>query len=121
VSPCRGPHAVTDSAHGFQVLGISRIELDFLAQAADIDIHRARCDEAQVAPYGVEKLVAGEDQASVPGQVVQQPEFGGRDRHRLAAYCHGQSAAINFDLAGPEQRRRERAFKPSQYGLQARD
>src|ERR1700722_6504755 len=45
------------AAHGLQVVGVLRIAFDFFAQAANVDVHAARCDEAISAPDGIQKLI----------------------------------------------------------------
>src|SRR4029077_17448321 len=74
---------VPGAANGFQVDGILGIAFDFFAQAADVDIHAARSDEAIGAPDGVEKLVAREHAVRPRSQVIEQPEFERAERNRL--------------------------------------
>ena len=72
--------AVAGAAHGFQVARILRVGLDFFADAADVDIDRARGHIGGVAPDGVEQMVAAEDASLVAGEIVEQAKLGGGGR-----------------------------------------
>src|SRR4051812_50205871 len=79
--------AVGGAAHSLEVAGIFRVGLDFLADAANVDIHRTWRDVGGVAPDGIEQLVAGEDAAFVAGQIKDTTEGtggGGCRRRRVA-------------------------------------
>src|ERR1700751_2083638 len=69
---------IARSAYGLEIARIFGIDFDFLTDAAHVNVHRARRNKARIAPHGVEKVVAAEDPAGVPRQVVKQPELRGR-------------------------------------------
>src|SRR5579863_9247537 len=45
------------AAHCLQMVGIFRIAFDLLAQAANVNVHAARCDEAIGTPNSIQKLI----------------------------------------------------------------
>ena len=77
--------AIAGAAHGLEIARILRVDLDFLTDAAHIDIDRAGRDKAGVAPDGVEQVIAAEDAAGMAGEVVEQAKLGGSGGGELAA------------------------------------
>ena len=47
--------AVASAANGFQIARVLRVGLDLFADAANIDIDRARGDVRSIAPDGIEQ------------------------------------------------------------------
>src|SRR5579863_5771884 len=72
----RNLEAVAGAAHRLQVPRILRIDLDFLTDAAHINVHRARRHKARIAPHRIQQMVAAEYSSRMPRQVIQQPELG---------------------------------------------
>lgn len=69
---------VTDAAHSEDVTGVGGVVLDFCAQMADIDIHRALpANVAVVAPDCFDERRTADRSVGVDGQVVKQAKFGG--------------------------------------------
>ena len=92
------------TADGFQVQGIFRVRFNFFAEAADVNVHAARCDEAVGAPDGVEELIAGEHAVGTRGQVVEQAKFERAERDGLSGMADAigsrvDSKAADFDDA----------------------
>src|SRR6185437_298897 len=90
--------SISGAAHGLQIAWIFRVRLDFLTDTAHVDIHRARSNKAGVAPNRIEEVVAAEDAARMPRQIVEQPEFGGGRSCELAANLQLHGARVNNNL-----------------------
>ena len=97
--------AVAGAAHGFEVARRLGVGFDLLADAADVDVDRARGDEAGVAPDGVEEVVAAEDAAGMAGEVVEQTELGGGGGDELAVDAQLHGAGVDLDLLELDERR----------------
>src|ERR1051326_811245 len=113
--------AVAGAADGFQVTGIFRVGLDFFANAANVDIDRARSYEGGVAPDGVEKVITREDASLVTGKVVEQAELGGGGGDHAAADREGHGRGVDFDVANFHGARWKRAFEAAQDSVDAGD
>jgi ATP-dependent Clp protease ATP-binding subunit ClpB len=74
---------------------VLRIRFDFFAQAADVNIHAARSDEALGAPDGIEQLIAREDAIGTGSEKIEQTKFEGAHGHGLA----GAGDAVQLDPA----------------------
>src|SRR5512139_1781723 len=72
------PAFVPRAAHGQDARRLSGCVLDFLAQATDVDVHRARLHETVLTPDLVEQLRSREDAAAVTEEELQQPKLRGR-------------------------------------------
>src|SRR3712207_2944172 len=83
--PISSGELVADAPNGLQVTRMGRIGLYLLAQAPDVDRHRAGLGGEGVIPDGLHKLVAGVDAARTPGQVVEEVELPGGERHGFAS------------------------------------
>src|SRR5256885_10999111 len=92
---------IPGAAHGLQMRGVLRIAFDFLAQAADIDVHAARSDEAVRAPYCIEKLIAREHAIGARREVIEQPEFERTERNGLS----GMTDAVGRRIDGQRRSR----------------
>src|ERR1700755_374332 len=68
--------AIASATHGLQIARSLGVGLNLLANAANIDVNRTRCDEACVTPYCVQKMITTKDSARVPGEIIQKPELG---------------------------------------------
>src|SRR5579864_3455696 len=90
---------VPRAAHGFQEGRMVGVNLDFFAQAANINIHAARRDEALGAPHGVQQLIAREHAVRARRQVIQQAKLERRKRHRLAVARHAIRGRIDRQTA----------------------
>src|SRR6266496_2632199 len=90
--------AVADATQGLQILWMARVELNFLAEAADVDIDRSRGDERGVPPHGIEQLIASHNAAAMGCQVFQKTEFAHGGKYVLAAHLHGHGGDINFQV-----------------------
>jgi len=98
--------AVANAAQRFEVAGMTGVTLDFFAQSADVDVHRARRDECGFLPHRVQELIAGEDAPAVRGQVLEQAELAYGGKHVAAADAHGERGRVDLELAQPEHFRR---------------
>ena len=79
----RGLEAVAGAAHGFEVARVFRVGLDFFADAANVNVDRARGHVRSVAPDGIEKMIAGKNAAEVAGKIIEQAELGGGGGERF--------------------------------------
>src|SRR5205807_10307917 len=73
------------AAHGFQILRLLRVLLNFFAQLSYVNIHRTRADEGGIAAYRIKQLVEGKNSAWTLRQIMEQPEFGSGGDGRSAA------------------------------------
>src|SRR5579863_2193188 len=83
-----GVEAVAKAADGANEEGVGGIGFDFVAQAEDVDVDGAVGDGAVLAPYGVEELLAAEDDAGAAHQVFEEAELGGGEEEFLAIVAH---------------------------------
>src|ERR1700676_5147500 len=90
---------IPGAANGLQVDRILGIAFDFFTQAADVDVHAARSDEAIGAPDGIEKLVARENTVRPRSQIVEQPEFERAERNGLSRMTDAIRRGIDGQLA----------------------
>ena len=74
---------IARAAHGPDRIGLAR-QVEGLAQAADMHIHRSLVDIDVVSPHRVEQMLAAEDPAGALHQEFQQPEFGRAEMQFLA-------------------------------------
>src|SRR6266536_1116210 len=81
--------AVADATQGLQILWTARVELNFLAEAADVDIDRSRGDERSFSPHGIEQLIARHDTAAMGCPVYQKTEFAHGGKYVLTAHLPG--------------------------------
>src|SRR5215469_1058921 len=95
----RDLEAVADSAQGLQILGMARIALDFLAQAADVNIDRARRNKWSFLPHCIEQLIPGEDAASMRRKILKETELthGGQDI--VSADLNRHAGDVDFEIA----------------------
>jgi hypothetical protein len=113
--------AVAGAAHGLKVARIFRVRFDFLADAADVHVDRARGHIGSIAPNGIEKMIAGENTAEVTGKVIEQTELGGGSRNGLSADGEGHSGGVDCDVSDFERAGRERALETAEHGFDAGD
>src|SRR5579863_5645650 len=66
-----GLEAVSGAAHGFEVAWVLGVGFNFFANAADVDVDRARSNVSSVAPDGVEQMISAEDASFVASEVVE--------------------------------------------------
>src|ERR1700732_1615262 len=66
-----GLEAVARAAHGFQVARVFRVGFDFFADAANVNIHRARRHIGSIAPDRIQKMIAGENAAEMAREIIQ--------------------------------------------------
>ena len=111
--------AIAGAAHGLKIARILRVDLDFLTDAAHIDIDGAGRDEARIAPDRVEKVVAAEDAAGMARQIVEQPEFRGSGGGELAADLQLHGAGVDDDLFKADDRRRCGPLEAAQHSFDA--
>src|SRR5258708_20746828 len=69
----------------FRFLGIG---FDFLAQAAHVDVDGAAEDFGAVSPHFAQQFIAGERDAAVVNDILQQPVLTSRNRDRVTASIH---------------------------------
>src|ERR1700710_665497 len=87
-SAVRVAEAIADAAHGEEVLRLLGVELELLAQMADVDVDRARVAVGGVAPDPRQQHLAGVDAARVAGERGEDLELDERRLDRLAAHAH---------------------------------
>src|SRR5271157_4443997 len=116
-----GLEAVTRAAHGLKIARVFGIGLNFFADAADVNIDRARSDVRGVAPNGIEKMIAGKDATKMAGEIIEQAKLGGSGRDGLSANGENHGGGIDFDVADLERTRRQRTLKAAEHGLHAGD
>src|SRR5581483_460061 len=80
---CR-PQPVADSPDRLEQLWMRRVALELLAQAANVNRHRARVERGRVTPDALHQLLAREDAVRVRGEEPQQLELLRRQAERLA-------------------------------------
>src|SRR5438270_1275801 len=84
--------------HGQDETRLLGLGLDFLAQANDVRIHRARGGKTLVAPYFLEQTIAAESFPGMTEKVLQQIEFLGGKIKRLTAARYLATTQIHFDI-----------------------
>src|SRR6266550_1704393 len=84
--------------HGQDETRLLGLGLDFLAQANDVRIHRARSGKTLVAPYFLEQTIAAERFPGMTQKVLKQIEFLGGKIERLTAARYLATAQIHFDI-----------------------
>src|SRR5580704_846558 len=119
LSSLRGLEAVAGAAHGLEIAGIFRVGLDLLADAADVNVDRARGDVGGVAPDGVEKVIAGKHASLVAREIIEQAELGGGGGYGVAAHGESHGRGIDFDVADLHGTGRKRALEAAQHGFHA--
>lgn len=90
--------AVAEAAEGFDVAREARVVFNFFAQAAHVDVDRARGNEERLFADGVENLVAGEDATAVVGQKLKNAEFAHGGEDGVAANANGHRFGIDFQI-----------------------
>ena len=70
-----GTEIIPDAPLGQEQFRPGRMELQLLAQAADMDIHRTRIPEIVIAPDEIQKLFPAVDLAGVLHQKEHEVEF----------------------------------------------
>src|SRR5579863_2134109 len=81
---------------------MTRVEFDFFAQTANVDVDGARGDERSFFPDGVEELVAGEDTPAMGGEVLEQAELAHRGEDIAALHLHRHGRSVDFEVAKAE-------------------
>ena len=120
----RGLETVAGAANGFQIARVLRVRLDFFADAANIDVDRARGHVGGIAPDGIEQVIAAENASLMAGKVIEQAKLRGRGGNQLPANREGHGRGIDFDLAdfhraGRQAAAQSGAARPSR-GLRVR-
>src|SRR5579872_1662265 len=110
---------VASAPHSLKVARILRIRFDFLANTADVNVHRTRSDVGSVAPDGVKEMVPRENAAKVPREVVQQSKFGGGGWNGLASHRENHGSRVNRNVADGKWTCGKRSFEAAQYSLDA--
>src|SRR5467141_682793 len=83
----------------FQIQGVLRISLDLFTQAADVNVHAARRNEAIRSPDRVEQLIPGKNAVWARSKVIEQPEFERAERYRFPRMTHAIRRRVNRQLA----------------------
>src|SRR5260370_22024495 len=96
---CTGFKQIPRAPDRFQMHGVFRIGLDFFAQAADIYVHAARCNEAIRSPDRIEQLIPSKDAVGARSKVIEQPEFERAERYGFPGMAHAIGRRINRQLA----------------------
>ena len=91
--------AVSGAANGFQIARVLGVGLDLFADAADIDVDRARGDVRGITPDGIEKMVAAEDASFMASEIIEQAELGSSCGHHGTANSEGHGGRINLDFS----------------------
>src|SRR5262249_37983312 len=113
--------AIPRAAHCFEIARVFRVTLNLFADATYVHIDRTRCDEAGIAPDGIEQMIAAEDTSGVPGEIVQQAELGRSSGGEFAAHFELHRAGIDVDLFEADDRRRGGTLEAAQHGLDPSD
>src|SRR5260370_14400636 len=112
----RNLKAITGYPNSLKITRRLGVFLDLLANAPDVDVDRARGDEAGVAPDGVEQVVAAEDSSGVAGKIVEETEFGGGSGDELAIDAELHGAGVDLDVFELQQGGRAWAFEAGRKG-----
>src|SRR5713226_4195857 len=83
----------------FQVQGVLRIGFDLFTQAADVNVHAARRNEAIRSPNGIEQLIPCKDAVWARSKVIEQPEFERAERYGFPGMADAIGRRINRQLA----------------------
>src|SRR2546430_15172364 len=94
-----GFEQIPRAANRFQMHGVFRIGLDFLAQAANVNVHAARRDESIRSPDRIEQLIPSKDAVWARSKVIEQPEFERAERYGFAGMADAIGRRINRQLA----------------------
>ena len=117
-----GFEEVSSAADCFHEDGMLRIGFDFFAQAADVDVHAARSDEALGAPDGIEQLITSENAIGTGREEIEQAKFEGAHGHGLAGA--GDAVCGGIDSQGADFYglfRRSARLSPAEQSFHARD
>src|SRR5579872_5300315 len=113
--------AVAGAANRFQVARIFGIGLDLFANAPDINIDRSRRYVSSVAPDRIQKMIAAEDASLVPGEVIEQAEFGRGGGNHSSTNRESHRRRVDFNVTHCHWTWRQRAFEAAQHGFHACD
>src|SRR3989440_4339981 len=83
----------------FQMHRVFRIGLDFLTQAANVNVHAARRDESVRSPDRIEQLISSKDAVWARSKVIEQPEFERAKRYGFPGMADAIGRRINRQLA----------------------
>src|SRR5256714_2430281 len=83
----------------FQMHRDFRIGLDFLTQAANVNVHAAGRDESIRSPDRIEQLIPSKDAVWARSKVIEQPEFERAKRYGFAGMADAIGRRINRQLA----------------------
>src|SRR6266850_1086691 len=83
----------------FQIHRVFRIGLDFLTQAANVNVHAARRDESIRSPDRIEQLIPSKDAVWARSKVIEQPEFERAKRYGFPGMADAIGRRINRQLA----------------------
>src|SRR5579859_2023992 len=92
---------VPDAPQSFEILRVVGVAFDLFAQAADVDVDRARSDKGSFLPDGVEKLIPRENTAAVCGEVFEQAKLSNGSQNVAAANLDGHGRGIDFQFTEP--------------------
>jgi hypothetical protein len=95
---------VSSASHGLKITRIFGINFDLLTDSADVNVNGTRSDEPGIAPNGIEKMVAAKDSAWVAGEVIEEPEFGGRGGRQFAAHLQLHGVGVDHNLFKADHR-----------------
>src|SRR5450432_4815819 len=95
--PARQPNGVADPAHG--VNQRRSVDIDLLAQVADVGLEHTGVTTEVVIPYVVEQLSAAQYLARVDQEVMQQPVFGRGEFDEAAAAEHLAGVVVHLEIA----------------------
>src|ERR1700686_2409316 len=115
-SSFRGLETVAGAAHGLEIARVLGVGLDFLADAADVDVDRARSDVGGVAPDGVKKVIAAEHASLVAREIIEQAEFRRSGSNHVSAPSEGHGRMVDFDFADFHRTGRQGTFETAQHG-----
>src|SRR5581483_8322573 len=79
---------ITGAPDGLEEDGLAGFRLDLLAQAPDVHVHGAWCDEPVSSPDLVQQAVAAENPPRVRGKEVKKLEFQRTQFNGTSANCH---------------------------------
>src|SRR3954451_351543 len=95
-SRARAAQGVTDAAHGVDER--RAVDVELLAQVADVGLEHAGVAAEVVLPHVLEQLGAGEDAARIEQEVAQQAVLGGGEVDRCAVARHLVRVLVEFDV-----------------------
>src|SRR5512141_952535 len=92
--------AVSNSGNSQNQRGVTRIDLDFFAEAAHMDVDRALAiDVSSIAPHRVEDLRARQRLPGMLREIDEQPKFDRGEVERLIATFNVAARAIDYQIA----------------------